>query len=412
MGWVSIIETISNDRLPTKPIAQSTLRQLLKRSRLMGRASIIEAYIQRLLELNQPVTPAILEAIAKEVGITKGEIEAINVQVKGHLSRGQNYIEFGYLDKALDEFNQAKALNPISLDVLFALVEIYNLRYKQDSGLEDRQEAIRLAKRCIELQPQDKEAQALVRSLRRNAIPEAISLQSKPNIFILIGFLENVFSPKMLSRRTKTKIALLILFLQQPIRTPNAAALVSQLALLVGSVGIIGIGFMSVSRLPVFSDTIVEIDPEDTFSNTAGPTTASTGSYTFDPGPNVPVAFNYPGLLIEPRLSRLGEYKGEPYYKLHGIVINDSGQEVIKLDLKVELLDGNGLPISIIHQVSVTDTNTIIRPGDTQSFRLFHKITPDLMSVRVTVNDIQQVVGLTTYEPPSADSSTWSASVP
>ena len=38
----------------------------------MGRASIIEAYIQRLLAWNKPITPAILKAIAAAMGITQG----------------------------------------------------------------------------------------------------------------------------------------------------------------------------------------------------------------------------------------------------------------------------------------------------------------------------------------------------
>ena len=137
------------------------------------------------------------------------------------------------------------------------------------------------------------------------------------------------------------------------------------------AVGVWGIG---VERLPFFS----EAPPESIVS-----------APVFDPGPNIPVSFQYPGLLIEPRLSRLGEYDGGNYYKLHGLVINDSGQEVRKLSLKVELLNGDGDAIATIDQVAVN--NAIIRPGDTRAFQLFHKISPELIRTRVSVTDIEQV---------------------
>lgn len=359
----------------------------------MGRASIIEAYIQRLLELDQPITPSVLDAIIKEVGITKGELEAINLQVKVHLTRGHNYLEFGYFDKAIEELNQARSLDPINIDVLHTLADIHNERYYQDSSPVDRKEALLIAKRCRELRPHDKDTVALVKSLERKAIPQELSLQTKPNIFILLGFLENVFDPKKLSRRTKTKIALLILFLQQPVNRPKVPWwLKPKLVFLTGSLATVGVGIMGLGRLPVFSNPVSDlIIPGSTFSEESAGSAITFAA--FAPGPNVPVAFNYPGLVIDPKMSRLGKYRGEAYYKLHGTVINDSGQDVRKLYLKVELLNGDGVPISTVNQVTVSGNNTIIRPGDARSFRLFHKITPELISVRVSVIDIEQVVG-------------------
>ncbi|MEM9266624.1 MAG: FxLYD domain-containing protein [Cyanobacteria bacterium P01_F01_bin.13] len=340
----------------------------------MGSASIIEAYIQQLIALKQPITPSILQAIADDVGITKSELDAINLEVQSHLTRGHDYIELGYLDRAIDEFTQATELDPVNLEILHTLASLYTQRYNLDSSTADRQQALLISRRCLELKPNDKEAQALVKSLGRTASSQAISQQGKPNIFILIGFLENIFRPDQLSRRTKTKIALLIVFLQQPIHplTPAQWAM-PMLAIVTGGMAAIGFGLTG-DRLPLFSkslpDTVVEAP-------------------AFDPGPNIPVTFNYPGLLIEPRLSRLGEYDGGDYYKLHGIVINDSGQEVRKLSLKVELLDGDGDAIATIDQVAVN--NAIIPPGDTRAFQLFQKITPELIRVHVSVTDIEQV---------------------
>ena len=359
----------------------------------MARASIIEAYIQRLLAWNQPVTQSTLKTIAADVGITQGELDAINLKVEAHIARGLNHWEFGHLDSAIDELTQARALDPINLEVLHALADIYNLRYQQDSSLAYCKQALLVAQRCVELKPNDKEALALVKELKPNAGSQPLSRQTKPNIFILIGFLEKVLSPKKISRRTKTKIAVLILFLQQPVNLPRvAASTTSVMAILTAGVAAATVSMGGLERIPGFSnsgpDTVVsETDAAD---KSAAPDKASTPANAFDPGPNIPVVFDHPGLLIEPRLSRLGEYEGEDYYKLHGIVINDSGQEVRMLKLKVEMLDGDGVAISTIDQVAVTDNDVIIWPGDTHSFNLFHKITPALISVRVSVTDIEQ----------------------
>ncbi|MEO0736444.1 MAG: hypothetical protein AAFZ35_06515 [Cyanobacteria bacterium J06649_12] len=357
----------------------------------MARASIIEAYIQRLLAWNQPVTQSTLTTIATEVGITQGELDAINLKVEAHIARGLNYWEFDQLDSAIDELTQARALDPINLEVLHALADIYNLRYQQDSSLAYCKQSLLVAKRCLELKPNDKEALALVKELEPNVGSQPLSRQAKPNIFILIGFLENVLSPKKISRRTKTKIAVLILFLQQPVNLPRIAiSTTSAMAVLTAGVAAATVSLGGLEHLPGFAGPDTVVSETGTTGKSGDTVKTNTPANAFDPGPNIPVVFDHPGLLIEPRLSRLGEYEGEDYYKLHGIVINDSGQEVRKLKLKVELLDGDGVPISTIEQVAVTDNDVIIWPGDTHSFNLFHKITPALISVRVSVTDIEQ----------------------
>lgn len=343
----------------------------------MGRASIIEAYIQRLLEWNKPISPSVRKAIAKEVGITKGELDAINLRVQAHLTKAQDYIDLNYLDNAVKELIRAKELAPANIRILLNLADIYHQRYNQDSNIADRHRAFRLAKRSVTLKPHNKEAQALMKTLERNFGSQEISTQTKPNIFILIGFLENVFNPKKFSRRTQTKIALVILFLQKPILLPTTTQWTTALMAVVASgIATTSIGLMGADRFPLFASR-----PPDPELNIPA----------FDPGPNIPVRFSHPGLLIEPKLSRLGEYKGEPYYKFHGAVINDSGQEVRKLNLKVELLNGDGEPISTINQVTLTNSGVTLRPGAVQPFNLFHRITPALISVRVSVTDIEQL---------------------
>ena len=130
----------------------------------MGRDRIIEAYIQRLLAWEKPITRATLTRIAEEVGITSGELEAISIQAKAHFTRGRGYIEFGCLDDAINELNQAVALEPDNLEILQALDNGYGLRYNRTREPVDKQTALFIAKRCIELKPDAKEAIVLISS--------------------------------------------------------------------------------------------------------------------------------------------------------------------------------------------------------------------------------------------------------
>ncbi|MEM1240649.1 MAG: hypothetical protein AAGI45_12475 [Cyanobacteria bacterium P01_H01_bin.26] len=385
-----------------KPSAQSTPKAIAKTEQIMSLASVIEAYTQRLLAWEKPITPTVLKAIADEVGITAGELASISQTVQTHLARGLDYLELGQFEQAINELNQAKALEPVNLEVLHALADTYSQRYAQTNRGADKHQAMLIAKRCVQLSPGDKKALTLKKHLERVDAPQNITGSTKPNFFLLIFFLENIFTLARLSRRAKTKIAVLILFLQQPVTLPQLPGWVSlKTALVTGGIVSLGIGAVGVENLRAFSDPALStLIPGWTAPEASGPVDIIPGG-KFDPGPNIPVKFEHPGLLIEPKLSRLGEYDGEAYYKFYGAVINDSGQEVRKLNLKVEFLDGDGVAIATLNETTLTEGDAIIRHGDTRSFRLFHKITPELISVRVSVVEIEQVVGWVPRSPVS-----------
>ena len=366
----------------------------------MSLASVIEAYTQRLLAWEKPITPTVLKAIADEVGITAGELASISQTVQTHLTRGLGYLELGQFEQAITELNQANALEPVNLEVLQALANSYSQRYTQNSRAADKQQALLIATRCVQLNPGNKKALALIKHLERVDAPQGMSGSTKPNFFLLIFFLENIFTLARLSRRAKTKIAVLILFLQQPVSLPSLPGwLTLKTVCVTGGIVSLGIGAVGVENLRAFSEPALStLIPGWAVPEAAGPADILPGG-KFDPGPNIPVKFEHPGLLIEPKLSRLGEYDGEAYYKFYGAVINDSGQEVRKLNLKVEFLDGDGVAIATLNETTLTEGDAIIRHGDTRSFRLFHKITPELISVRVSVIEIEQVVGRASQSP-------------
>ncbi|MBT9314656.1 FxLYD domain-containing protein [Leptothoe spongobia] len=343
----------------------------------MDRDRIIEVYIQRLLAWEKPVTADTLAAISKEVGITPAEMHAIKRQAKAHFTRGRSYVEFGCLNDAVDEMTQATSLDPLNLDILHALANAYNLRYNRENDPTDRQRALLVAKRCLELKPNDKEA------------------------LVLISFLEHTAAntQEKLSKWTQQKMAVVA-----------------------GGCAILGVGIFGVSRLPVFSAPPAPLGPApgtivpgsaiyDASSTSAADAAAATATSTADidlsVDVDIPVVFDHPGLVLEARSSELGDFEDAVYYQLRGVFINASDQEFRKLTLNVEFLDRNDVAIATESKDAIGIDDAILRPGDTHAFNLIQKITPELDSIRLSVTTIEQATARSTYVPPTPINYSW-----
>ena len=343
----------------------------------MDRDRIIEAYIQRLLAWEKPVTPDTLAAISKEVGITPAEMHAVRRQAKAHFARGRNYVQFGCLNDAIEEMTQATSLDPLNLDILHSLANAYNLRYNRESESEDRQRALTVAKRCVELKPNDKEA------------------------LVLISFLEHT------SANTQAKLS-------QWTRQKVAAV--------AGGCAALGLGLFGVSRLPLFSAPPAPLGPAPGTvvpgsaiydsagaadeATAAAAVTASTAAFDLSSDVDVPVEFDYPGLVLEARSSELGDFEDEVYYQLRGVFINASDQEFRTLELAVEFLDGD-TAIATKTQTAIGPEDAILRPGDTYAFNLIQKTTSELDTVRLKVTTLEQATARNTYVPPTPINYSW-----
>ncbi|MEM6254678.1 MAG: hypothetical protein AAF821_17325 [Cyanobacteria bacterium P01_D01_bin.156] len=345
----------------------------------MGQARIIEAYIQKLLDWDKPLDKNTLATISKEVGISPAEMHAVKRQAMAHISRGRNYLKSDSLDDAIDEFTQAMKLDPLNLDLLHALANAYNQRYTRANAADDRQKALLVAKRCVALKPNDKEA------------------------LVLISFLEHTpnQSQKITWQWTK----------------PRVTIAVSGLA-------VVAMGLLGVSRLPVFStpdplgpapgtiipgSVIYEASETDTPKTPRLPTLPDIDILS---DVDIPVIFDYPGIVLEARFSQLGDYQDAIYYQLHGVFINASDQEIRKLDLNAEFLDRTGVAIAADETTAIGPTDAVIRPGDTYSFNFIQEATQDLHTVKLNVVSLEKVPARNTYVPPTPINYSWESLPP
>ncbi|MEO0866866.1 MAG: FxLYD domain-containing protein [Cyanobacteria bacterium J06642_11] len=341
----------------------------------MDRERIIEAYIQRLLTWEKPLDKGTLAAISKEVGITPAEMHAIKRQAMAHFTRGRNYLQFDCLNDAIDELTQAMALDPLNLDLLHALANAYNQRYNREEDAADRQKALVVAKRCVELKPNDKEA------------------------LVLISFLEHTPSQKQGSSWQWTK---------------------QKLAIAGGGVAIISMGLLGVSRLPVFStpaplgpapgtivpgSVIYEANDDDLLPDTPDVDVPAAADLISDV--DIPVSFDYPGIVLEARLSQLVDYEDAVYHQLHGVFVNASDKEIRKLTLNTEFLDDNNVAIATNGKDAIGPKDATIRPGDTHAFSWLQKVTSDLTTVNLSITSLEQVPSRRTYVPPTPINYGW-----
>ena len=125
-------------------------------------SSAIETYIQRVTELSQSSkripTPAELEKIVTDLGITPEEIANAERESQDHYTRAQGYLRLKYWDDAILELQEAIAFNPSSADMMLASAQAYLGRWQQQHKKEDETQFHWQVRQCLAIQPDCEEA--------------------------------------------------------------------------------------------------------------------------------------------------------------------------------------------------------------------------------------------------------------
>lgn len=326
----------------------------------MGRDRIIEDYIQRLSNSKEPFTADTLSKLAKEVGLEPDDIAAVKQQSQAHLEHGRDYFYFNCLDEAIDELTQAITLDPLNFEGLQTLAYVYDQRYGKQKNSADKNQALALAKRCRELRPDDKDAVALISSLEHEADNRhrLIWLALAP-VVMIVGFIAMV---NLMSTRSQVEQ-----LTQDGVPTDLAPA-----------------------------------DRETNSQADGDPASAM----------EIPITFEQVDLTLEPRQSRLDNYKESSYYTLQGVLLNTGKQDIEALQLQVEYLDKDGVVIATENKDAIAQEDATVRPGDTHAFDLIYKTTSDLAEVRLSATTLDQVLAPDNYEQAIPLDYTWDAQKP
>jgi LemA protein len=118
----------------------------------------LQRYINKMLLLQddqreKPMTDQELKEIALEIGMSEEDWKASQETAKAHLKSGQGHLTYGNWKGAIQELEQANALNPNSVEATYGLANAYKESWIETKNLQDQNLAEKYAQRALQLQP-------------------------------------------------------------------------------------------------------------------------------------------------------------------------------------------------------------------------------------------------------------------
>ena len=131
----------------------------------------IEDYIKKILAVREErqdaaLTEADLREIALQAGLTEEDWAALQADFQAHLTRGQGFLKYGNWTDAAAEFEQAAALDPVSLEALHGQASACRGLWRASGDPDQRRKALDLAQRCLALEPGHDPSLRLVSEIR------------------------------------------------------------------------------------------------------------------------------------------------------------------------------------------------------------------------------------------------------
>jgi phage shock protein PspC (stress-responsive transcriptional regulator) len=136
---------------------------------------MIQAYINKVLKIQQeqrqrPLNVDEMNRIAEELGMSESDRAFIQKKLKDYVARGQGYSRYEDWDSAIEEFEQALALNPFNVDVLYGLANAHKHRSMLKKNKDDINWAKGYAKRALQINANHDASLKLVSELNRGII--------------------------------------------------------------------------------------------------------------------------------------------------------------------------------------------------------------------------------------------------
>ncbi|MCU0448034.1 MAG: PspC domain-containing protein [Microscillaceae bacterium] len=136
---------------------------------------MIQAYINKVLKIQQeqrqrPLDVDEMNRIAEELGMSESDRAFIQKKLKDYIARGQGYSRYEDWDSAIEEFEQALALNPFNVEVLYGLANAHKHRSMLKKNKDDVNWAKGYAKRALQINANHEPSLKLVSELNRGII--------------------------------------------------------------------------------------------------------------------------------------------------------------------------------------------------------------------------------------------------
>jgi hypothetical protein len=133
--------------------------------------SQLEAFVEKITQLRESeekraYTREELKTIALGMGLSEEDWAEIQETASDHGIRGRGFLKYGNWGDAIRELGQAAILVPGDSDLYLNLGRAHAGRFRAEGNAEDRDQAIRWAEACLNLDPDREEAIRLVSELK------------------------------------------------------------------------------------------------------------------------------------------------------------------------------------------------------------------------------------------------------
>ena len=117
---------------------------------------------------DEPPSPAELRALRREIRLTESDRDKLELLAENHIRRARTALAGNSYDQAAAELARASQLRPMDSRPRVELAEVYLQRsLERGYGRNDRNRAIKLARKALELNPGDAEARHFLQEYRR-----------------------------------------------------------------------------------------------------------------------------------------------------------------------------------------------------------------------------------------------------
>lgn len=337
-----------------------------------------QSYINKLMDIQKNQQDKILsegelKEIAMGIGFTEKEWQEVQLSFDNHLRRGNGYLQHQNWEDALEEFNQAMALRPGNLKVLFGLAQAYQKKWLKTHDENAKELAEKYAKQCLQIEAGHSEALKLVSELKVKRMiekpPKGENFLTKyPWLFLLVIMLAGMVYFYFLSRPSSNQ--------NTPLETSKPIADVKE--------------------------EKGEPAPQDLTPENAIPVQWKEDQ-------------NTKKINLRVESSELKAYSNSYSYELKADLIPQS-IEIEKLKIKFELLDEKGQTIATSFKDVIQDYEPTVRSGDIypMDFLLYkdNSTAPNLKEVRLSIQFIEQQEAPATYEPSPKVALEWAFNKP
>lgn len=152
----------------------------------------LKKYVARVLEIQKQedqkaLSKEELHEMARSLGLTEADWQAVERSLNGHLTRGQGFLKFKNWGDALDEFRQCLTLMPQHGEAIQGLMHAHYGRWQEGHAEADYQAALRYGREYLRLFPDDEPTLRLVSTLSRAKDQKPASGNKKWQVLLAIG---------------------------------------------------------------------------------------------------------------------------------------------------------------------------------------------------------------------------------